>query len=515
MAASEKIIITKSGKEVPRSSCRRIDGEYYLIGDNKVKDSGECYKINGRYYRVETGYIVYDEMQKEYVTNNDSIVEGIVGIKGKEFIYGSFSKNELYNVPLTLLNGTTIMVMKKEIIPFHSGYKYHKSKDQFFHKSKYKATSFIKLPELNNSLKYNLPYNCDGLIVPFTKQFNNTELSISPSIAEMAKELKGLTYGFEFETVAGSIPKRISHNTGLIALRDGSISGLEYATIPLKGEKGLAATKFICESLNTYTKYDEQCSLHLHIGGMPRTKEFLLALTKVLCLIQDEIYSLFPLYKKYNFGVKRKNYTKPLPALTLLGKMDKTITPENVDKNFDVLYEFLSMGMRLGDTNLDDVTSHPSDPRGRSKWNIRTRYHWVNLIPIIFGNKQTVEFRIHTPTTDYNKVISYLLLCGGIINYTKNNVSQILRGDIYNLSLSDIIYSSYPSKYSETLQSYITSRRDYTYSQNRDGNIKGEETEIPSINLFRTRKTRTNMIEELYRMSSSGEMPPPPSWDIG
>lgn len=512
----ENKVTTIKGEKVSRKDCRRIGGEYYKVGDPLVKGSGDCYQINGRYYRDDTGYIVFDELKNEYVINNESMVHGIVGIEKGEFVLGYFSKNPLYNIDLVTKEGTTHTVVNESIMKDCRAYRYHVTNDAYYPRDYNPAVQFIRKPDVSMDEKYRLPYNCDSVLSGFQASYEKADIVIDKAVEDTSRLLGDLTFGLEFETISGKVPSRLTSSLGLIPLRDGSISGLEYATIPYGGAKGIAATKLACEALERYTEYDDNCSLHLHIGGMPRTKEFLLALFKVLALIQDEMYSLFPIYKKYNFGVKRKNYTKPLPIVELLNSMDNVVTSSNIDKNFDVLFRFLSMGIGMdnyGSNDLGDVTHHPSDPGGRSKWNIRSRYHWVNLIPIVFGNKKTVEFRMHTPTTDTNKVLSYLFICGGIINYVKDNTDQILQGNAYK-TLNDIVYEAYKgnSFMITRLQSYISNRRKTTYNQNSEGNIRGNESEIRSINIIKedrsSRGTGETLDEALRRTSSMFINPP-------
>jgi len=223
--------------------------------------------------------------------------------------------------------------------------------------------------------------------------------------------------------------------------------------------------------------------------------EFILALYKTLVHIQDDVYELFPLYKKYNFGVKQNDYTQQLPSHTLISQMDKVINSKNIVDNFDVLFTYLSQGVcfKGNYSSLDDVHSHPSDPNGNRKWQVSTRYLWANMLPLIFDNKQTVEFRIHTPTFEANKVINYIMMCGNIINFVKDNttailsnykrtfkranLNSILEKSIYNnRNLSD---SNQANLYS-CIYSYVRDRKDITYSQNCQGNVKGDESAIPS-----------------------------------
>jgi len=295
----------------------------------------------------------------------------------------------------------------------------------------------------------------------------------------------------EFETVAGFIPPRILANTGLIPLRDGSIAGIEYVTVPLEGEKGLQTAVNACEVLSKRTIYDDSCSLHCHIGNVPRTKEFILAFFKTICAIQDEIFEMFPLYKKYNFGVKNKNYSKPYPTFELLSQMDCKIDESNIDKNFDVLYTYLSMGQSFYDVDCDlnNVHYHPADESGNAKWGIRTRYSIANLCCLIFGNKATVEFRIHTPTTDVNKVIPFIILNSMIVNFAIRNQSKILKDPKFMCYtklkdiVSDCIYTTSGvdnlNTLHESILRYIQDRKAHTEDQNKRGLIRGEEFKIP------------------------------------
>ena len=512
-----KVVTTISGELVPREECRYIKGNFYKIGDPNIKDSGDCYKINDRYYRASTSYIVFDEYKKEYVINNDTIKEGIIDFSDEENpILGFFVPHGVYSVDILLLNGTHKTLMHSSLVKDNLNYRYCKSADSFVHITQVTARQINEFPHTSLDDRYSLQYNCDNYIGAASKKFDATDLIIDKSISSFAPSLKDLTFGWEYETTHGKVPARLVDGLGLMPLRDGSIGGLEYASIPLQGEKGMQATKLACKALSSFTKYDDNCSLHLHVGNIPRNKKFLVALLKVLCNVQEEMYSLFPIFKQYNFGVKRKNYTKPLPALRLLSKMDDKIDDSNIDKNFDVLFEFLSMGIPLNSfgSTLEEVTHHPSDPRGTSKWNIRSRYYYVNLIPIVFGNKQTVEFRIHTPTDNSDKVLLYLFMCGGIVNYVKDNYNGMLKTGECSPSLADMMFSVYRdnSALCDKVTRYIENRRGNTYEQNCLGNIKGAENEIrvPSIS-GPERKRRGHSSSESARLLDSlyGSVQPP------
>ena len=77
------------------------------------------------------------------------------------------------------------------------------------------------------------------------------------------------SFGLEFETSNGIIPEEICFADGLIPLRDGSISGNEYSTVVLQGHKGFNLLYQQLETLRKYTRFDKECSLHIHFGGFP------------------------------------------------------------------------------------------------------------------------------------------------------------------------------------------------------------------------------------------------------
>lgn len=486
-----KLVKTINGEELDESLCHIMGGDYYKIGDPKKENSGDCYKIKGRYYKSTTEGVVFDHEKCKYTLRTMDIINGVIAVSSTgDFTMGYFSPNPRENVNIVTTNSNAFVLINEEAVKNNRIYRYLKKEDCYVHHLSEKASAFNWLPVVDNKYKNSLEYDCRNVIPQYVKTYNDNVLEVNTTIQHFAPSLKDLTFGFEFETVMGRVPDRLAAPLGLIPLRDGSVAGLEYATIPLQGAKGMQAVVESCKVLNKFTQFDPiTCSLHLHIGNVPRTKEFLLSLFKVLANTQEYFFSMFPLYKQFNFGVKRKNYTRPFPVVDILSKMTPSITKDNIDDNFKELFSFLSMGQDFAnyDNNLDNVTSHPSDPRGNSKWQIKSRYHWVNLIPLVFGNKSTVEFRIHTPTTDVNKVMDYLFLCGAIVNFAKDNQKAILETPGFKWSLNDIIYNVYKDQVllGESLGSYVYNRREHTKHQNSKGDIVGNESAIKRSPYFR------------------------------
>ena len=438
MKSTSKTVIAIDGKEYPADKCVKRKTGYYLLGDRTIKGSGHCYYFEelDKTYRDDTGYIIYDHRLNKYVLKkNIDVVKGIIGVnKDGTFEMGSFSTS-ISSVRVTTKMGHMYVCLSREIFKNSRIYKECLGDGHFYHVSTLRASQFIIPQPCNKNDKYELKYNADDYINNAVKNFNSLNQDYKcpyPNIETYGDFIQDYSFGLEFETVKGMIPHDICNYLGLIPVRDGSIAGFEYVTIPMLGTNGLSKIIDITKELDKRTEYDINCSLHFHIGGIPRTESYILALFKVLCTIEDSMFKLFPFYKKDNMGVKKKCYTKPFPKQkTMFLLNNSATTKEAVRKDFSVLFNYLSMNYdydKYG-SKLSNVLNHPSDPNGNSKWNIKTRYHWVNLIPIIFGNKKTVEFRLHSATTDADRILNFLAICVGILHYTKVNVKYILKSN--------------------------------------------------------------------------------------
>lgn len=490
--SAEKKVITIKGEELPISQCRKFNKNYYKIGNINIKNSGDCYVISGKCYREETGLITYNYSVKEYVILNEHLITGVVDIIEDKLIIGHFNNNMKYSKVIDK-NNNTYRLFNADIFINIKEYREQLSTGNFYHISKLPAYKVNNISLPSKDYKYNLPYDSKGIIEKNLKNYNeNYKPEISKNINNYASLLGDLTFGLEFETTKGFVPDRVLSQYGLIPLRDGSISGIEYVTVPMQGEKGLQCTVDILKELEKRTEYkDDTCSLHLHLGNLPRTKEFILAFFKVGMKIQDEMFQMFPLYKKYNYHIKNKNYSAPLPTFEILSQLDPDIDSSNIDKNFGILYTYLSMGQDFNSVgnDLNNVLCHPADPNGNQKWNIKFRYFLFNIIPLIFGNKQTIEFRIHTPTYDINKIIPFIFMNASIINFTIHHQNNILKNKLFlnSYDLLSIIYNqidtcniSNKNTMKDLMYDYIEKRKNYCERQTLRGNILGTESEIPA-----------------------------------
>lgn len=377
LVKENEMVVTINDTTEKRSDCRRINGIFYKIGDISVENSGQCYIINEKYYKSNTGYIVFDHTLKQYVIKNaTNLSVGVVGLDGDKLIEGFFSNAAGIDLPkLITPEGDQFTCVSNEAIK-GGGYLMNLRFNAYAHRLKHRVEEFINPGQVHSSIKNGLPYDSRGQMSSLIKYHQDVyKPTIGINVSKYSKLLGDLTFGVEFETIKGQVPQSLTNELGMIALRDGSIGGLEYATIPLKGDKGIQTLINGVDALKKYTTYDKSCSIHYHIGNVPRTEGFMLALFKTLCTLENQMYEIFPLYKQFNYGVKRKHYTRPYPLNETMFQFDKVITKDILKDNFSILYSYLSMGQKYKDVGYDlsNVEYHPSDPRGHSKWNIRSR----------------------------------------------------------------------------------------------------------------------------------------------
>ena len=97
MKSDKTFLVTSiSGKQLPRSSCRYINKEYYEI-------NVDCfYMPDQRWHRVNNGKIEFDhELQSYVLIDRTDLSYGIVGITSDGTIKtGYFSKNRFKNIYL-------------------------------------------------------------------------------------------------------------------------------------------------------------------------------------------------------------------------------------------------------------------------------------------------------------------------------------------------------------------------------------------------------------------------------
>lgn len=220
----------------------------------------------------------------------------------------------------------------------------------------------------------------------------------------LAKYLK-YTFGLEFETSMGYIPQEKCFRDGLIPLRDGSITGIEYSTVVLEGNMGLNLLRQQVDTLKEYTKFNKECALHIHMGGFP--------------VDPISIYALYSLWYAVERDLEQENYVPKLTFHTDQYKYngkDYCKMLEGDALTFSSLFEKITGTKYFGSL----VQPHPADIEKRAKWNIKTRYYGLNLVNMLcYTGPKTVEFRFLRPTFNYRKITLWLYILNAILKYAE------------------------------------------------------------------------------------------------
>lgn len=450
-------VITITGEEIDKKRARKIkslSGEfkYYKIGNINVKNSGDCYQINNIFYTIEKGRIEWDCQLNQYALKT-TLVQGIID---EEYNKGYFNKNAPDIVSVFLNKEPISEYCISRSIAENTGL-IEGNKNLFYNPLYYSYDDILPRQEVDRNYKNSLSYNFKNVMIEATRSYNSYNIDKNKLIKYNYNDIGFLfnnyTFGVELETTRGIIPESLYKSLGVRPVRDGSITGLEYVTIPLTGEKGFCAFIDIVELLNKYTSSDYTCSMHIHIGGVPRSEEFIVAMFKTMFFIQDDIYELFPRYKKNNGGIKRMCYTAPLDKylMTSLNYSNQNHPVKIREDYVKIIHELSGRHSSFRKyVPLEDINNHPSDPSESSKWYMKERYKILNLIPLIFTNKQTIEYRIFTVPDTVEKAISFLVMSLVITRFVHVNMQAInndcnsIKDYNFNNILSSMIRSNDP-----------------------------------------------------------------------
>lgn len=441
-------IITFDGSIAKKRDCRYIKGDFYEM-------NRQCFNIEGRWYRINSGYVVFDYEIGSYVLRNSSLVRGIVGVEDSDWKIGFFSENPAKNV-IVQSGVSEIIAISEEIVKERGYVEIQFGTKDLFISEQDKRTKYLSLPRVRPyKAEDNLLYNAKDLIVNATEEYrkyyfpHKKPQEYSPFISPLeCKRLLG-TFGIEFESQEGRIPARFLYRLGLMALRDGSIVGDEYATIPLSGTlDNMKTLEDIMDIMKTYVKIDTENSLHIHVCLEKFSKEFFLSAYAINTLLESEIFSMFPAFYCQTSKFKRsgKDYNNALPDIPNISKKDpiKSVFPE--------LYYIFSGGHSFEELRGRTDINHPMDSSGTRKWQISLRYGWVNFIPLLFGGSGTIEYRIHPPTLNFYKVLAWVYITNAILHYAKLCMHEICdpKSSIleyyseHSFNLKDIVNAIYP-----------------------------------------------------------------------
>lgn len=443
-------ITTASGKRVLKSNCCTINGEYYIKEEEAVK-------IGTSWYLKQDPRIFYDYGSQSWrKTRGVNICKGVVGWDSSNThpIIGAFEVDHTRNIDVAKLDSrgniqNMVTYMDRSLLqgPVHY------NKNLGIYEDTTALSPILKKVEgvLANTIgqgvynySFNQEYSSSKHMEKFLKYPRDMRIDNPINIPDV-KEFGEFSFGLEFETAAGKLSQAQCFNLGLIPLRDGSISGIEYTTIPMKGPEGFNLLINQVKTLQKSTTFDKDCSLHVHLGGFPVEAKSIWALYKLLVIIEPQIARIMP-YFAFNTG---KFKSKGKDYCTKLRKYP----------TFEEYYTYCSGDRMRFDGNL--TYPHPMDEEDRAKWNIHARYVWANLINMLFKKQgKTVEFRIHAPTFNIQKIVNWMFICSGILQFAIKNKDRLLKSSIgaTAITLEDIISNIYSHRVSLQLTDYIQYR---------------------------------------------------------
>ena len=115
--------------------------------------------------------------------------------------------------------------------------------------------------------------------------------------------------------------------------------------------------------------------------------------------------------------------------------------------------------------------AHPEDKERKRKWNVTTRYYFVNFInALCYKVNKTIEFRFLRPTYNFKKILLWLYIFNGILKYSEKYYNP----DCY-ITLKIIMDKCYPEKLANELCKGLQRLRVLTINQTNNGDHIGAE----------------------------------------
>ena len=262
----------------------KIDGINYEVGDPSVKDSGEVYKVSNRYYFPADLFWCYTD---NCYKHNSQLTkrEYVHGLVGKNQ-HGWFVLNET-TIESKQPGGERIFFLNENIIK-ECGFRLspmgekeiiseraYASVFMTTHSGEYKLSerSIARQEKSSYSVYDRNTYSMKDIHIDSYEYYHKVFEVASKQKPEMFKMLNRIldkSIGVEFETSAGHLSQAKCLELGLVPLKDGSISGHEYVTLPYR-DKVVDKVVEACKHLRYTTTVNKHCSTHVHVGTLGRT----------------------------------------------------------------------------------------------------------------------------------------------------------------------------------------------------------------------------------------------------
>lgn len=162
---------------------------------------------------------------------------------------------------------------------------------------------------------------------------------------------------------------------------DSSVLGenaIECVSPVMHGSKGKSTLKNAIETLNRAgASVNRSCGLHVHIGAAHLAQQ-------QYANVFNNYYYLETLIDQFMAPSRRRNYNVYCATLCNHSTLTQCDSIESVQRELD-----------------------------------NDRYHKLN--PMSFNCHKTIEFRQHQGTTDYKKILNWVMFCGKLVEWSKKN----------------------------------------------------------------------------------------------
>jgi hypothetical protein len=401
---------------------KTINSVQYKIGDRNIENSGEVYYFEEKdtWYTIAKGRIMWDPNQNKYRLISDVIsdmakkqkIKVVNGVKD-----GQWTFKEIFNEQLPPLADFTVegYPVLLDTVP---DYYFDNRNIKYDLKYRYRGESETKTPYRHYNI--NSYSFTDDSYLTATFAYSKSPKVISPKNVEIFNQLSNYfnknSIGIEIESCSGYIPESILGKHGFIPVRDGSIGGHEYISVPFSSSAEDLSN--IYESFKRFKRFiraDQYCSLHYHIGNIPKNSNFVVALYTLVYSLQQELHQICLPYKKSaKYLATKDHYKDHCKSLLPLNCTSKKLS---VDEKMNNIYNFFN---QTEDEHYNPGFLKRHSLYGENKWNINSRYYILNLIPLLFrGGHGTAEFRIHHGTVNEYQSFYFLCICNALVEFSK------------------------------------------------------------------------------------------------
>lgn len=463
----KEFVKTVSGRTIARDKAKHIRDNYH-------EENYDCFKVEGKWYRLDSGLISYNIDTRSFFLNKalDShnfrtkVVIGfdyannpIIGYTKlrKDFFIPVYSSKEVcyaLNNDIAAKLGTfdpsSASFLQRSGLPSsYGGDRYNILNPKNFPYS-LRDYKMRELPIEKYLKSDQLDYVAFHALLAKAYHDKNQEPIESKLGQQFNSILGNISFGVESESNnLGITDLQAVSRSGLVCLRDGSVDGFELVTLPHIGYEGILSTLAQFSVADKLFTYDHKCSVHIHVAGYELTDQQLLALYCLCYRIQDEIFEFVHPYKRNIEYLKQLSheYSEPLKSLGIVYNKgiitkDGQVNDQVFNACFTTFCKFISMG------NADHLTDcFGNEP----KYRINSRYSWVNFVNFLKSRTSTLEFRCFPPSFDPYMISYWALLCQAIYRYGVRNWKKILSDNfhvkmdnIWDDLLSDVDKEDYP-----------------------------------------------------------------------